>query len=320
MEKRDELILTDILENPEEPLRELLNTSTTTALRVLTDARWWSQNPYWIPYLELWWIANIRELVSYLSAIFNSVWNSAPQKLTGWLQIWIENTLYRILSSNGNALEWYLLQCLIQTRLWERSSFERPPFEIDQAFATDIIWSPHAWLMNGKKTIGLQITSIRPENRRFPDKQNRVQQVWVMLQEENVQKKLRKFGYKRPDVLALVWVYGGVGKFAHNQPEYAEAFCLDFWLPLNKSRKPFADEIYQESLDIANFIRSILTLWDKTITNKKDRNFDSSIIWRQGEYTISGRYSVAEKKSSFSLLKEQLLFCFIEFFDTKNQK
>lgn len=283
-------------------------------LQEIGKSRGGIHNPYGIPLSMLGGISNIRGVTNYLSGIFQSV----PRKrsidfVTGWAKTGIDQILHKVMSCNGNALEWFMLEMLIQTKTQEISFFERPPLELDMYYATDLIYSSPFGLKAKGKTLGIQITSAFYREGRFQEKRQQIRTVNGALRDS--QKKLRHFWYKRPDGMAIVWIYGQVGRTVKKAGN--KVFCHDLWLPIQEKPIPLKESITEESKDIADFIRMCIHIWDTSYHRRykyKAMQKDKK-TGRDGNYTIEWRYNSEDKSTQFFFKKEHTVVSFFEILD-----
>lgn len=217
------------------------------------------------------------------------------------------------MSSNGNALEWFILEMLIQTKTQETSFFERPPLELDMYYATDLLYSSPFGLKAKGKTLGIQITSAFFKADRFQEKRIKIREINSSL--GNSQKKLKNYWYKSPDNMAIIWIYGQVWRTVTKAGN--KVFCHDLWLPIQEKPIPFKESMVEESKDIADFIRISIKIWDShyhgrrkySAMQKEKKN------WRDGHYTLEWRYNTEEKSTQFFLKKENSIISFFEILD-----
>ena len=281
-------------------------------------------NPYGISLQMLGGIANPTEVINYLSGVYSSTERrKAIDFIIWWVKTWIDQTLHRVLNSNWNALEWYILEMLIQTKIHEKSFFERPPYELDANFATDLIYSSPEWLRGGLRTLGIQITSTHLSSPRFQSKRVQIRHVNNWLQEN--QKILRQFGYKRPDSMAIAGIYGKAGDKVRLWGN--SVFCHDLWLPLDEDPIKFKEDLAEETKDVADFLRMSIKTWNSQYPQRRKygKLQKKRISGRDGDYIFEWKY-IAQYKSMVFYLKKTLsldnkrsnpLISYFEILDTK---
>ncbi len=315
MIKDDELAINEFLwERPKFFIRR--NSLELEKLQQIGVSRGGIYNPYGIPIPMLGWIANIRGVTDYLSGIFQSVPGKNPTDfITWWAKTWIDQILHKVMSCNGNALEWFMLEMLIQTKNHEKSFFERPPLELDMYYATDLLYSSPFGLKAKGKTVGIQITSTHYKTKRFQEKRKKIREVNSSL--INSQRKLKIFWHKRPDAMAIVWIYGQVWKTVIEAGN--KVFCHDLWLPIEKERIPLKESIVEESKDIADFIRMSINTWNAVYHGRKKHRTMQKITkaWRDGNYVLEWRYDAEDHSTQFFLKKEGIIMSFFEILDVE---
>ena len=270
-------------------------------------------NPYGIPISKLWWIANPYGIISYLSGIFSSkAWKKATDFIQWWVKIGIEERLQTTLNTNGNAFEWFILEMLIHTKVHERSFFERPPQELDREFATDLIYSSPHWLVAWWKTLWIQITTTQL-NHKFTKKKKKVREINTSLVSNKG--KLLQFGYKRPDTMSIVGIYGHIWHMVIKEGH--TIFSRDLWLPLNEPPIHFKWSIIDEAKDIADFLRMSILTWNDHYSAREGhkREQGKSMKWRAGIYQFRWFYSPSQKSTIFSFYKKGVLVSRFEILD-----
>lgn len=314
--KEEEYLTNYLWENPDTFFSNEKTAEEVRRLGILIENRGGIKNPYGVPIEMLWGVANIKEVVDYLSGIHYSKGQPLAM-LRRWVVQWIEKRLIKTLKPNGNALEWYILETLIQGSTDQKKTYLRPTLELDANYATDLLCIQHDWFHAGGKTLGIQITvsgrKYQNEVVGLGQKRNQIKRIVGMLIHSEQKQNIQQFWDKMPQIMSLLGVYGKLGNLSRNN--WWTVFYRD--IGLWKDTQSFAPEIRNESRDIADFVRMSIDTWNIFYLSRRQYSHVQSVNmkWRAGEYTLEWRYRSSKKRTEFQLLKENELIGYFEISD-----